>query len=103
MLRHWTVLLGMSIGLAFPLAVAPSAMAGEHTYKEERKVTLEQLPEPVRETVMRETQGGNIREIEQKTKNGTTYFEVEFTTQDGRKGELKIAPDGKVYERDFDD
>lgn len=98
MLRHWTVLLGMSIGLALPLTIAPTAHANDDYH-----VTLEQLPEPVRETVLRETYGGQIREIEHKTDDGRVKYEVEFTTRDGRKGELKIAPDGRVLERDFDD
>lgn len=103
MLRHWTVLLGMGIGLALPLAITHPAWADDHTYKEERKITFEELPEAVQATVRRETQGATIREIEHKVKDGRTYFEVEFRTQDGRKGELKIAPDGQVLERDYDD
>lgn len=94
MIRHWTVLLGMTLGLAAPLTLSQSAMAGE-------QVTLDQLPDPVRSTVMRETEGGKITELEKETKNGQTQYEVEFTPKEGaRKVELKIAPDGKILERD---
>lgn len=96
MVRHWTVLFGMALGLAAPLALTPTAMA------DSQHVTLEQLPDPVRATVTRETEGGTIKDIEKETKGGQTVYEVEFTPKEGaRKVELKIAPDGKVLERDI--
>lgn len=94
MVRHWTVLFGMALGLAAPLTISQTAMAGEH-------VTLEELPPPVRDTVTRETQGGTIRELERETKDGQTVYEVEFTPKEGaRKVELKIGQDGKILKRE---
>lgn len=93
MIRHWTVMLGMALGLAMPLTMSDTAWAGED-------VSLEELPEPVRETVLRETEGGRIHELEKETDNGQVVYEVEFFPKEGaRKVELKIAPDGKILKR----
>lgn len=64
-------------------------------------VTLEQLPPAVRATVDRETQGGQIKDIERDTKGGQVVFEVEFSL-DGKAYELDIAEDGKLIERRLD-
>lgn len=94
MIRHWTVMFGMALGLAVPLTFSDTAMAGD-------KVTLEEVPAPVRETITRETQGGEIREIERETKDGQTVYEVEFKPKEGaQKVELKIGQDGKILKRE---
>lgn len=66
------------------------------------KVTLEQLPEPARKTVLEQTKGGTIQQIEKETKDGKDVFEVEFRRED-KKWELKVAPDGKLIELKEDD
>lgn len=93
MIRHWTVLFGMALGLAAPLTLSETALAGE-------AVTLEQVPDAVRETITREAKDSRIIELERETDDGQTVYEVEFVPQEGaRKVELKIAPDGKILKR----
>jgi hypothetical protein len=64
-------------------------------------VPIDQLPQPVRATVERETQGGQITDIERDTEHGQTIYEVEFVL-DGKEYELDIAADGKLLERRLD-
>jgi uncharacterized membrane protein YkoI len=64
-------------------------------------VTLEQLPPAVKATVERETQGGQITEIEREDEQGRVIYEVEFTSG-GKEYELDIAEDGKLLERRLD-
>ena len=54
------------------------------------EVTLEQLPEPVRKTVVREVKGGTM-----------IVYEVEFI-DDAIKYEIDVAPDGTLLRRHRD-
>jgi hypothetical protein len=65
------------------------------------ELTLEQLPEPVRQTAVREVKTGQIVEIEQDDEDGSTVYEVEFVL-DAVKYELDIAPDGTLLRRHRD-
>jgi len=57
------------------------------------KVSLDQLPPPVRATVEREAAGGQIREIVKDTERGQTSYEVKIA-RNGQESEVRIAPDG---------
>ena len=68
--------------------------------KESDDLTIEDLPDNVRATVERETQGAMIEEIEQKRgPNGRRYYKVEYRRQDGQEWKLAIGPDGQVISR----
>jgi uncharacterized membrane protein YkoI len=64
-------------------------------------LTLEELPEPVRQTVVREVKGGTIHEIERDDDHGAIEYEVEFTA-DGLKYEIDVAADGSLLRRHRD-
>jgi uncharacterized membrane protein YkoI len=64
-------------------------------------IPLEQLPEAVRQTALREVKGGTITDIEQETEGGATVYEVEFIDQN-IKYELDIAADGTLLRRHRD-
>ncbi len=64
-------------------------------------MTLEELPEAVRETAKREVREGTIIDIERETERGATVYEVEFIEQ-GKKYELDIAQDGTLLRRHRD-
>lgn len=67
----------------------------------DRDLTLEELPEPVRQTAIREVKHGTIVEIEEDDDKGELVYEVEFVL-DGIKYELDIAPDGTLLHRHRD-
>jgi uncharacterized membrane protein YkoI len=65
-------------------------------------VTLEELPEPVRQTALREVKDGTITDIERDTERGVAVYEVEFIEKDGKKFELDIGADGTLLRRHRD-
>ena len=65
------------------------------------ELTLEELPEPVRQTVVREVKNGTITEIERDDDKSGTVYEVEFR-EDAVKYEIDVAPDGALLRRHRD-
>jgi len=65
-------------------------------------MTLEELPEPVRQTALREVKDGSITDIERETEKGVEVFEVEYVAKDGQKFELDIGADGTLLRRHRD-
>lgn len=65
-------------------------------------VTLEQLPEAVRQTVLREVKTGQITDMERDDrKDGSVVYEIEFIFEKVEY-ELDVAPDGKVLKKVVD-
>lgn len=67
----------------------------------EEEVTLDQVPAAVKATIVRESVGGKITEIERETENGKTIYEVEFLLN-GKEIEIKVAPDGTLLGREVE-
>ncbi|MBU0640192.1 MAG: PepSY-like domain-containing protein [Planctomycetes bacterium] len=83
-------------------AIIPLTLAVWADDGQEEKVTLDQVPAPVKATILKESAGGEITEIERETKDGKTVYEAEFMLN-GQKIEIKIAPDGALLGRDAED
>lgn len=97
-MRKWigSVALGTGLMLSAPIALA------QHQQQQQRdEVTMDQLPQAVRQTVQREVGNGQVEEIEREQEQGRTIYEVEFT-QNNRKFELDIGEDGQVLQRHAD-
>jgi uncharacterized membrane protein YkoI len=88
-----------ALGLA--MAMALSAWAGEEKAKEE-KVTLDQLPAAVKETLLKEVKDGKITEIERETKGEVVTYEADAVIG-GKKREITVAADGKLISNKPDD
>lgn len=69
---------------------------------DDEDLTLEQLPEPVRQTALREVKDGTITDIEREIERGVEVYEVEFIEKSGTKLELDIAEDGTLLRRHRD-
>ena len=65
------------------------------------KVTIDQVPAPVRATIEKETKGASINEIERETEKGKKVYEVEYV-RDNKKYEVHVAEDGKVLKHKKD-
>lgn len=63
----------------------------------EEEVKLAECPAPVQATIKTEVGKGKITLLEKVTKDGSIYYEVEFS-KDGKDLEVLIALDGKVME-----
>ena len=85
--------------LSLAMCLAPSPVQAEDDDDDdEESLTLAELPAVVRDTVLREAQGGTIQEIEREQKKRGTVYEVEIQKQ-GQVLEIQIAADGQVIKR----
>jgi hypothetical protein len=81
-------------------SISQSVWAGPELSHEGREsfnkhVTLEQVPEPARQTLLQQAGQNRIRELEQKVVDGQTVYEVELRVE-GKEVEVVVAPDGKL-------
>jgi len=70
--------------------------------RSETKTTLDQVPEAVRATALKEAAGAAIKEVEVEVKNGQTVYEIEWVVGN-QEIEIKVAPDGTVLSRETEE
>jgi tellurite resistance protein len=70
--------------------------------KTESVITLDQVPAPVKDTIIAESKGGKIGEVEKEVEKGKTTYEADFTIGD-KKYELKVAEDGTLLKKKLED
>ena len=63
--------------------------------------TAEELPEAVRKTLVKESQGATIEDVEKETRGGKTVFEVELE-RNNEEWTLHIDEKGKVINREHE-
>ena len=92
--------LGLVALLAVGLAGAGSALADDdESGVKERPVKLEDVPDAVRETILREADGREILEVEETVRGDVTHYEAGW--RDGEmEVEIAVASDGKLLERE---
>ena len=64
-------------------------------WRKETKITMNELPEPVRIAVQKITAGSTVTEIEKIESGGKVTYEVEYL-KDGKNHETYFAPDGTI-------
>ena len=69
---------------------------------DEKKLTIDQVPAPVKATILKEAGNNEIKEIEKETENGQTVYEAEWVA-DGKEVDIKVAPDGKLLKKEIED
>ncbi len=82
---------------------AGSALANQKNEEHEkehahRKMTLDDLPAPVRSTLQREVKGGQLEELRSETSNGKTIYEAEVVSN-GKGTDIAVSQDGNVLRR----
>jgi len=79
--------------------VGPAA-AQEHTKeKSGRKgqtMTMDQVPQPVQQTINQEAKGGTVGTIKQETSRGKTFYVAEVTDTNGKKHHVRVNEDGTL-------
>jgi len=70
-------------------------MEREKGAEQETKVTIDQLPAAVKQTLMDETKGGTIGEIAKETKHDKVAYEADAKIE-GKDYEIKVAEDGTL-------
>jgi len=97
-LSCWLIALVLGLGMLGAAACAPETCAPE-AGGDEKEVALDQVPAPVRATILKEAGTNTIDEIEKETENGVTMYEAEWKV-DGKEVEIKVTPDGKIVARE---
>lgn len=95
MTKRWVLLELVALGL---LAGATAAVWAGSNEREE-KVSIDQVPAPVKATILREMEGAQIKEIERETEHGKTVYEAE-ADRNGKEIEIKVTADGVLMERE---
>jgi len=70
--------------------------------EEEEGISLEEVPEAVKATVLKEAAGAEIEELVRETEDAQIVYEAEFVVA-GQTVEIEVAPDGMLLEREIDD
>jgi hypothetical protein len=95
------VALATAFGLVVGGVTAPAVYAaGDKAAHELEKVSMDQLPAPVKATLEKEAKGGTIGEVTKETKKGKMYYEAQIHRTDGKDRYVHVAPDGKVLKRE---
>lgn len=64
----------------------------------EQAVSIDQVPAPVKATILAEAKGAQVKEIERETTKAGVVYEAEWV-ENGHDVEIKVAPDGKLLKR----
>jgi hypothetical protein len=93
-------LLVMAVALA-PGVVPAAAQEQEQTKGKDggrkgQTMTLDQLPQPVQQTINQEAQGGAVGKIKQETRRGKTFYDAEVSDQNGKKHHVRVNEDGTL-------
>ena len=94
-------LLGIAIAFTPVFLPAGPAAAQDETKRKDagnkgQTMTLEQLPQPVQQTINQESQGGTVGTIKQETRRGKTFYVAEITDQQGKKHHVRVNEDGSL-------
>jgi len=84
----------MTVGLALAIGAA----AALHASSGEVKVSVEQTPPAVQQTIQRELVGARLEDIARKQRQGKTVYETDII-KDGYKWEVVVGEDGQVVSR----
>jgi uncharacterized membrane protein YkoI len=84
--------LTIAIGIALTLVISPVK-----TRASEKRVSFDDLPPAVKETVQKETQRATVYGYSKEVEGGRTEYEVEMIV-DGKSRDISIDPSGKIIE-----
>jgi uncharacterized membrane protein YkoI len=70
--------------------------------EDEEQVSIDEVPAAVKATILKEAQGGTIKEIERETEDGKTVYEAEVIIN-GEEVEIEVAADGTLLSKEVED
>jgi len=73
----------------------------EGSEEHEEHVSIDQVPEAVKATILAESRGAPIKEIECEKWKGRTIYEAEWIVN-GQEVEIKVAPDGTLLKKEIE-
>src|SRR5437588_12411285 len=77
-------------------AAAQDQTKDKHGNRKGQTMTLDQLPQPVQQTINQESQGRTVGTIKQEARGGKTFYVAEITDQNGKKHRVSINEDGSL-------
>jgi uncharacterized membrane protein YkoI len=78
----------------------PAVYAADKAPKTEQKISLDQVPAPVKATLEKEAKGGSIGDVSLETDaKGKTYYEAQIHTAKGKDRYVNVSETGKVLKR----
>ena len=94
--------LTVAAALVFTGAAAPAVYAADKAPRTElQKMSVDQLPAPVKATLEKEAKGGSIGDVTmEQDKKGRTFYEAEIHTPKGKDRYVHVNADGKVLKRE---
>ena len=95
--KRWKL---VSLFVLAGLVLCIGAVATKQTAEQEKAVSIENVPEAVKDTIL--AQGGTVKEIERENEDGQAVYEADVII-DGQKIEVKVADDGKLLGKEADD
>jgi uncharacterized membrane protein YkoI len=94
--------IGWILVAAAALGLAACAEDEHHESKHnEIPVTMDQVPPPVKATIVRESEGGTIGDIDKETKHDKLVYEADASIS-GTNYEIKVAEDGTLLSKKLD-
>ena len=90
--RPWLALVALAI-------LAPVAMVWAAEAKKEGELTLDNLPAPVKATVLKEAPGAKVQAIARETQDGKTVYAI-VLEENGKEVELRVDSEGKLLGQD---
>ena len=94
---RWILLVAVFAVLTWS-TVAILAGDGKGKGKDEKTVTIDQVPAAVKAAILKEAGDNKIKEIEEKTKGDQKIYEAAWIA-DGKEVEIKLSADGTVLKK----
>ena len=90
--------------LAGPALFVPgTANAGDKAakaaVKDEKPISMDQLPAPVKTALEKEAKGATIGQVTQETEKGKMAYEAEIS-KDGKQRYVTVSQEGKILKRE---
>jgi hypothetical protein len=90
------------LGALLALTRADESAKKEKEQEQERKVTLKQVPGPVKKTILKQAGDNKIAEIEEVTQGESKFYEAVWI-KDGKEVEIKVAANGKLLGKETEE
>lgn len=89
-----------SIVMIIGVLITAATFAGKSYYEQE--VTLDQVPDAAKATILKEAGDGDIKKIERELELGQIIYEATVVI-DGKRIEIEVASDGTLQVEDEND
>jgi uncharacterized membrane protein YkoI len=97
-MKRWSCLVAGALALAVVPVMSETARADEKGEHHEKVVSLDQIPAPARQTILREAAGAPILKVEEEKGKDRTLYEAHVKKGDDVIG-IRVDAQGKVVDK----